>query len=151
MTIVAIEFHYALDSVEGVSDPTPEDTTAAGTCNWYKGKLRHDCHSVHARLSAFEKCKVVKGWIPECFEQLEPDQKFRFIHIDVDLYTPTRDSLEYFYPRLVPGGTILFDDHGFSNCPGARKAAIDFFADKTESVVELTTCQAFVIKSGAQC
>ena len=44
---------------------------------------------------------------------------YRFVHLDVDLYQPTRDSFDYFYPRLIKGGIIVCDDY---NWPGARKA-----------------------------
>lgn len=140
------EFHFAFDSFAGVSEPTEVDKTADGKCNWYQGKLSHNFSSVKQRLSVFPFCQVVKGWIPNCFDGLIDDQSFRFVHIDVDLYEPTRASLEAIYPRLVPGGVIVFDDHGFRNCPGARKAAEEFFGDKPDSIVELTTSQAFVIK-----
>jgi len=68
------------------------------------------------------------------------------IHSDVDLYEPTRDILEYFYPRLVPYGVILFDDYGFVSCPGVRQAAEEFFRDKPEEIIELATGQAAVIR-----
>jgi hypothetical protein len=142
----ANEFHFAFDSFAGVSEPTEEDKTLDGKCNWYKGKLSHSYSSVKQRLSVFPFCQVVKGWIPECFLGQIEGQSFRFVHIDVDLYEPTRASLEALYPRLVPGGIIVFDDHGFRNCPGARKAAEEFFQDKPDSIVEMTTAQAFVIK-----
>jgi hypothetical protein len=143
------EFHFAFDSFAGVSEPTSADVTAAGTCNWYKGKLSHDFESVQNRLGKFPFCRVVRGWIPQCFQVLHDSQPFRFVHIDVDLYEPTLASLNALYPRLVPGGVIVFDDHGFRNCPGARKAAEEFFAEKNDSIVELTTSQAFVIKRSA--
>lgn len=143
------DFHFSFDSFAGVSEPTELDKTAEGKCNWYKGKLSHDYDAVQQRLSVFPFCRVVAGWIPECFDGMVDGQDFRFIHIDVDLYEPTRASLEVLYPRLVPGGVIVFDDHGFRNCPGARKAAEDFFREKDDPIVEMTTSQAFVIKRSA--
>jgi O-methyltransferase len=44
------------------------------------------------------------------------------------------------------GGIIAFDDYGFTHCVGARAAIDDFMADKDESVIELSTGAAFVIK-----
>ena len=38
------------------------------------------------------------------------NKKFSLIHIDVDLYKPTFDSLSFFYPKLCKGGVILCDD-----------------------------------------
>ena len=37
------------------------------------------------------------------------------------------------------GAVIVYDDYGFPTCPGARKAVDDFFADKPEMPLVLTT------------
>ena len=48
------------------------------------------------------------------------------LNIDVDLYQPTKDALEYFFPRVVRSGIIILDDYeGF---PGAKKAADEYLA-----------------------
>ncbi len=67
-----------------------------------------------------------------------------------DLEQPTRDSIEFFYPRMDPGAVILLDDHGSAMCPGARKTALEFFADRGEMVLDLATGQGLVIKQGAR-
>ena len=56
------------------------------------------------------------------------EQKYRMIHIDVDLYRPTLDCLEYFGPRLELGGIIVLDDYGSPKCPGIKKA-LDLFLE----------------------
>lgn len=65
----------------------------------------------------------------------------------MDLYQPTLDSLEFFYPRMSPGGRILLDDHGLTTCPGATRAAQGYMADRPESIIQLTTGQAFIVKA----
>lgn len=42
-------------------------------------------------------------------------------------------------PRLSSGGIIVFDEHGFPSCPGARAAVDDFLADKPEIPLVLPT------------
>ncbi len=86
-----------------------------------------------------------KGWIPETFAGLE-DRRFCFAHIDLDLYGSILDALAFVYPRLSPGGAIVFDDYGFASCPGARRAVETFFADKPERPLALMTGQAVVFK-----
>lgn len=88
---------------------------------------------------------LVAGWIPDCFSGYE-DKFFCFAHIDVDLYQATHDSLSFIYPRMVSGGIILFDDYGYPNCPGAKKAVDDYLIDKPEILISLPTGQAFLIK-----
>ena len=50
--------------------------------------------------------------IPTRFDEVA-DRSFCFVHVDVDLFEPTRESIAFFYPRMVPGGVMLFDDYGF--------------------------------------
>lgn len=46
---------------------------------------------------------------------------FRFCHIDVDIYQSAKDILEWVWPRLVVGGIVVFDDYGFTYCPGITR------------------------------
>ncbi len=86
-----------------------------------------------------------KGWIPETFAGLE-DRRLAFVHIDLDLYQSILDCLAFVYPRLSPGGVLVFDDYGFASCPGARRAVDEFFGSKPERPLGLQTGQALVIK-----
>ncbi|MDI6749933.1 MAG: TylF/MycF/NovP-related O-methyltransferase [Rhodocyclaceae bacterium] len=85
------------------------------------------------------------GIIPASFTGLETD-RIAFAHIDLDIYQSILDSCRFIYPRLSPGGIIVFDDYGFMSCPGAREAVDRFFADKLEIPLVLPTGQAIVIK-----
>jgi predicted GH43/DUF377 family glycosyl hydrolase len=51
-----------------------------------------------------------------------PGQKYRFAHLDADTYQSTKAAIEYFRPRMVAGGKILFDDYGWRRCPGVQRA-----------------------------
>jgi hypothetical protein len=132
--------HHIFDSFEGLSKPQ----TADGTY-WAAGNLAADEAICRKNLSSFDFVKYYKGWIPERFSEVKA-LGFSFVHIDVDLYRPTLDAVAFFYERLNKGGVMLCDDYGFSTCPGAKKAMDDFFIDKPEPVIMLTTGQAFMIK-----
>ncbi len=41
---------------------------------------------------------------------------------DVDIYSATRDSLEFLADLLVPGGIIIVDDYGHTTCKGSKEA-----------------------------
>jgi hypothetical protein len=68
------------------------------------------------------------------------------VHIDVDLYQPTRDSLAFFYPRLVKGGVIVMDDYGFKTCPGATRAAEELATAQGVGILHLPTGQGVITK-----
>ena len=52
------------------------------------------------------------------------------LHIDVDLYEPTKIILEKLYDKVTTGGIIIFDDYGAF--AGTNKAVDDFFDNKSE-------------------
>jgi hypothetical protein len=72
--------------------------------------------------------KFYKGWIPQRFSEVE-NKKFQFVHIDVDLYQPTYDSLKFFFHRLIDGGVIVCESYNMSELPGANKA-FEYLKDK---------------------
>ena len=134
------KMHHVFDSFEGLNKPGKEDGDF-----WKAGNLATDEQTCKKNLAAFSFVTYYKGWIPERFEEVT-DKRFCFVHIDVDLYQPTFDSVSFFYKRLNTGGILICDDYGFSTCPGAKKAMDDFFSGKPEPVIILTTGQAFIIK-----
>jgi O-methyltransferase len=85
------------------------------------------------------------GQMPETFKGSE-DIRVAFAHVDVDIFQSVLDCSSFIYPRLVPGGIIVFDDYGFPTCPGARKAVDSFFLDKPEQPLILSNAQAVVIR-----
>jgi O-methyltransferase len=71
--------------------------------------------------------KPIKGWFPESYQGLE-DRNWRFIHLDMDLYEPTKIGLEILWPQLVPGGVMVFHDFDNLSFPGVKIAVNDFFS-----------------------
>jgi hypothetical protein len=141
------EHHYAFDSFEGLRAPTEDDRRQGGWKPWREGQfgeVREE--QTRSVLAPFPFTRIVKGWIPDCLSDVPEDARFRLVHIDVDLFEATDDSVRFFYPRLVPDGVMIFDDYGFLSCPGAKKAVDEYFADKPEPVVNLPSGQAFIIK-----
>ncbi|MGH7775149.1 MAG: TylF/MycF/NovP-related O-methyltransferase [Candidatus Binatia bacterium] len=102
--------------------------------------------SVKQVLSDFLNITDIReGWIPGTFAGLE-NRFYAFVHLDVDLYRSTLDCCEYFYPRLVSGGVLLFDEYGFAAARGEKDAVDEFFAGKPESPIVLPTGQAIILK-----
>ena len=75
-----------------------------------------------------------------------PDGPYAPVHVDLDLYEPTRAALAYAYDRMSPGGLVLCDGYGFATCPGARQAVDEFMASRQEPVVHLPTGQGLVLR-----
>ncbi|MBL0919587.1 MAG: class I SAM-dependent methyltransferase [Hydrogenophaga sp.] len=144
------DFHI-FDSFEGLSEPKEQDhiqdarVGATGVAYMGAGSFHGGLDHVRQALSEFPAIEYHKGWIPESFKNL-PERQYRFVHIDVDLYEPTRDSLEYFYPRLREGGVIVCDDYAHLQWPGARRALDEYCDPRGITVLCLTTGQGVIIK-----
>jgi hypothetical protein len=91
---------------------------------------------VMARVGT-ENAKFIKGYFPESTSQIPDDLSFCLAHIDCDLYQPMVHALEYFYPRMQPGGFLIIHDYGSLGWDGAEQAVDEFFADKPEAVIPL--------------
>lgn len=100
---------------------------------------------VKERIKEYDWCEIIPGFFPATAPPYE-DLKFKWVHIDVDIYKSVMDCCEWFYDRMVPGGLMIFDDYGTHSCAGAKKAVDEFFANKTEAVIYSPATQAFVIK-----
>ena len=127
-----------IDSWEGVSEPGEFDTEYFKTV-----KLKSEFAWAKNNLSRYSNVLLKKGWIPEVFDEVE-ESKYSFVHIDVDLYEPTKKSIEYFWPKLVSGGVLICDDYGSYKTTGARKAVDDYF--EKHNILELPTGQAIIWK-----
>jgi len=132
--------HHLFDSFEGLSAPQGGDGPL-----WRQGDLSAAADSAMQLLARFSHVQCHPGWIPSRFPEVA-GHSFSFVHIDVDLYEPTRDSIAFFYPRLAPGAVVLCDDFGMPTCPGATKAIEEFLRDKPEKMLFLPDSGGFFVK-----
>lgn len=141
-------FHL-IDSFEGLSQPEEADRRLIdGTLqdNIHKaGHFKVDLEKVYARFSGLENVYWHKGWIPEVLAEL-PEQSWAFVHIDVDLHTPTKTALEYFLPRMSPGGIIVNDDFASPEFPGAGQAWREVLEPQGLPYIALDSGQAIYIR-----
>ncbi|MEQ8510158.1 MAG: TylF/MycF/NovP-related O-methyltransferase [Rhodospirillaceae bacterium] len=138
------EDFYGFDSFEGLSEPTAHDLQSSKkNPDAQAGKFSASLETVQDNLSSFPNATFFKGWIPDRFVEVS-DKEFRFVHIDVDLYQPSKDAIEFFYPRLVSGGKIICDDY---NWPGQVKAIEEYCVPQNISIERTETNQAIIVKT----
>jgi len=144
---------YVFDSFAGISPASEQDLTTEPGATGLQARLRSGepmfastQDVTMANLSAHKQIKFFPGWIPERFNEVA-DETFAFVHIDVDVYAPTRDSLNFFYPRLVKGGFMQLDDYNILDWPGSTKAVDEFLAEHKPAVfIQLALGGAFLMK-----
>ena len=131
---------YLFDTFEGIPQKSRIDKHRSGD---FKETSHED---VERYLKNYKNIFVVKGVFPDSANMIR-DKKFSFVHLDVDMYKSTLDSLGFLYNKMSEGGVILSHDYNSKSCPGVKKAFDEFFSNKKEPVVELSaTSQCLVIK-----
>lgn len=132
---------HLFDTFEGMPDLiTSHDTHK-------KGDLKDTSFDhVQDLMKPFQNVILHKGLFSNTFKNIDPKEKFKFVHCDADIYQSVDDCNQFFYDKLVPGGIIIYDDYGWASTKGAQKAVLDFFKNKNEYPIYLPTRQAYIIK-----
>lgn len=125
------------DTFEGLPSTDSLDSRFAG------GQYAASFEAVRTYLAPFPDVHIYKGLFPATSGPIL-GKRFSFVHLDVDLYQPTRDSLEFFYPRVNSGGMFLIHDYLWAD--GVRKAVQGFFASRSETIMELAGAYCGVVK-----
>lgn len=117
---------WAVDTFEGRTEQDVGSVHDAGHMTPSQSGKAYDAsyESVAEYLSVFPTTTVVKGRIQDVAESLPPEP-IHLIHLDMNVYKPTRFGLELAQERLAPGGIVVLDDYSNVGCPGVAKAVED--------------------------
>jgi len=101
--------------------------------------------SIEAVIKRLKSEKFIfhKGYFPETANSVL-HEKFALVNMDADLYNPTKAGLEFFYPKLSPGGVIIVHDNNH-DWPGIMKAVEDFAKSIPVPVVSITDTDSSVM------
>jgi hypothetical protein len=126
------------DTFEGLPESSEHDRGVHKV-----GQYACSLESVKQYLSGYDNLEFYKGIFPESTAGVV-DSTYSFVHFDVDLYDGTLACLEYFYPRMIPGGIML--SHDYDILAGVEKAFQEFFKDRPEGIIQQPTTQCMVVK-----
>lgn len=131
--------HFWLyDTFTGMSEPGPHDSRkgshATELTKWRKHTVNHnwcraDYEIVEENIGTVltrDRYTMIKGDVCETLKTGPWPEKIAFLRLDTDWYESTRAELEVLYPRVSPGGMVVFDD--YHSWDGARKAVDEYFA-----------------------
>lgn len=130
---------HLFDTFEGLPRLSEKDNSYEFHENQYSCSLDYVKNYLRDYCNVF----FYKGLFPSTAGPIE-QKKFAFVHLDVDLYESTINSLVFFYPRITKGGVLL--SHDYLWIEAVRRAFNDFFKDKTEPIIELTDNQSMIVK-----
>jgi O-methyltransferase len=137
---------YLCDTFAGVVKAGEEDPTYVG--GEHADSSPEAVRALAGRLD-LNTVEVLAGIFPEETGPAVEDKRFKFVHMDLDVYRGSRDAFEWLLPRLLVGSITVFDDYGFALTGGARK-----FVDELEDHPDFVTVRnlnghAAVIRRGA--
>lgn len=122
---------YCFDTFEGFSEPDIVVEHELYKSNWTVGNFQPtSVAEVRERIlngdeTPADRLSIVKGWLPEAFQAYE-GRRWRFAHLDMDLYLPHKEMIERVWPKLVPGGILMMHDYHNSGFPGVKQAADEY-------------------------
>ncbi|CAO6130705.1 Methyltransferase domain containing protein [Candidatus Pelagibacterales bacterium] len=92
---------YCFDSFEGLNEDWAGNILPKGYFN-----LNKKIPKLNSNI------ETVVGWVEETLEGFlsKHDPKINFVHLDMDLYSPTKFTLEKIKPYLVKNAIIIFDE-----------------------------------------
>jgi O-methyltransferase len=124
---------WGFDSFEGIQLAGKKDTQQAGI-----GAITHDVNvseeellkssgiTVHGRKEVEEKLNkwgvldrvtLVEGWVQKTLPTTVKDIKeIAVLRLDMDIYEPTKVSLNALYDKVSKGGVIIIDDWNLTGC-----------------------------------
>jgi O-methyltransferase len=132
------------DTFEGHPDDISDDDDS----HW-PGKFGDTSFAeVKEYLSVFPNVVVHRGRFQDRCSEIAAEQ-FCFVHVDVDIYSATRDCLDFFSDRLLIGGVMIVDDYGFTTCEGSKQAVDNFIAQRRNFMkFYLETGQSLLVRTG---
>jgi hypothetical protein len=105
-------------------------------------------------IPRFKRVELIKGNVLETvpkYVEANPGLRISLLHLDMDLYEPTKVALEYLYPKVVSGGIVLLDEYGMAGFPGESAAFDEYFGSHRPVLKKfpfISTPGGYFIKQG---
>ena len=128
------------DTFEGFPSVDDKDTKTGASKHLQRGGLRGSTmESVRKAIAVYDmgrpvahipKVELIKGDLTQTAPQYlidNPHLVVALLHLDADLYGPTKKALEVFVPRMPKGAVILFDELNAKIFPGETIAVDEAF------------------------
>lgn len=139
---------YGFDGFEGLGALTPEDGAEKASEDGEKRRGGYrapqemaatlaDLFNEDAVIPNVKRVEIIVGEIKQTLPKFiadNPALRVSLLHLDLDLYEPTKFVLEQIFPLISRGGVIVFDEYAVTPWEGETRAVDEFFADRPEAV-----------------
>jgi hypothetical protein len=134
---------YLFDTYQGI--PTDQITARER-----RRAMQHEYSECYERtkekFASFPKATLVRGKVPETLQTVQID-KVSYLSIDMNIAKPERDAIDFFWPKLSPGGFVILDDYAFAGYEAQHEIMDDFAAKVGTHILTLPTGQGMLIKN----
>jgi hypothetical protein len=141
---------WGFDSFQGIQLAGKKDTVQAGI-----GAITHDVNvsdesllvssgiTVHPKQNVINNLtnwgliqtnniRLIEGWIQNTLPLVVDEIKeISILRLDMDIYHPTKITLEFLYPKISKGGVVIIDDWELD---GARLAVEEYLQENNIEV-----------------
>lgn len=130
---------YLFDTFAGFECGEAEAELHRSNCNeaFVEAFKETSIQTVMEKMTAAEQVILRPGIFPDTAAGVE--DRFALVSIDVDFEHSTLAGLEFFYPRLNPGGYLLIHDYN-SRLAGVAEAVMKFERKLGRSVAKVPLC-----------
>jgi len=126
-------------------DGLPNERRGKVAGGWNSGKFLPALEAVlnvtqqDSMIPRFKRVELVKGdvcrTIPE-YVRANPGLRIALLHIDLDLYEPSKVALEELYPLVVAGGVVIIDEYAMADFPGESAAFDEYFGANRPKMIK---------------
>jgi hypothetical protein len=136
---------YGFDWFKGLKQFTDKDGTMTGKVaeisSKFDGSLQSsgefietmvNLHNQDNLLPGIERCVLVNGDVMETIPKFLHEHsglRISLLHLDMDIYAPTKFALEQLYPRVVKGGIVVLDEYAINAWEGESRAVEEYFKE----------------------
>lgn len=105
-----------------------------------------DCWDLAQRnFAPYPRARLVRGLVPDTLTSVEIE-RVAYLSIDMNIAYPERKAIEYFWPKLSPGGLVVLDDYAFARYEEQHETMDAFAASVGVSILTLPTGQGLIVK-----
>ncbi|MCB1356952.1 MAG: class I SAM-dependent methyltransferase [Maritimibacter sp.] len=135
---------YLFDTFEGFAEDLRTDRERERT-RLPEGRYSPTYDLVCKTFAERDYVRIVPGAVPQTLTAFEPGP-VAFLHIDMNAAQPEADALEFFWPHLLPGAPVVFDDYGFPY-HDEQKKTLDSLAERLGvRIILMPTGQGMLIR-----
>lgn len=127
---------YLFDTFQGFSETDLQGIDQSSRIEMFSNTSLDLVQDVigHPEINA---CEIIPGHFPDSIPDQLSHTKFAVVSLDCDLYKPTVEALQWFFPRMDHGALIMLHDYSSGLWPGTTKAIDEFCKTHNQHLVLL--------------